>query len=159
MYTPWHHLIEPHGTSVWVGLTVVSIIVWANLALEVTSLHKANQPGELCMGLGHVINLSVAHIISTFVYWLRIIYPFVTANEAGKCRLTLCAGRIDSSVWSDIGDNHSLVTNTILSTFLLPVAIPNFYILPQIKDFEGCKFSPSVPDMELASLVTYKLKI
>lgn len=50
------------------------------------------------MGPGHVTSLSVAHVISTFVYWPGIIYLIVRANEAGKCRLTLCAGRIDSFV-------------------------------------------------------------
>mgnify|MGYP006951407967 CR=1 FL=1 len=91
-------MIEPHGTSVWVGQIVVSVIVWDKLALEVTSLHQDGKHGELCMGLCHVISLSAAHAISTFVYWPGIISPIITANEAGKCRLSLCAGWIDSFV-------------------------------------------------------------
>lgn len=70
MHPPLYYLIEPHRTSVWVGQTVVSI-VWAKLALEVTSLHKDGRLEELCTGPCHVMSLSAAHIISTFVIGLE----------------------------------------------------------------------------------------
>lgn len=69
LFTSSYYLMEPHDISILISQTVATIIVSTKVALVFISSPKDDKHGELQMRDFHVLSLSVAHIISVFVYW------------------------------------------------------------------------------------------